>query len=84
MPVARLNTKPEGTVSPGAKASVAFEMVAGRPFNVSPVKAFSTDVAPEAPFILLTVSSTASNGAAPTLTVTLVVLQFAGLIFSQI
>ena len=84
MPVTRSNTSCAGTVEPIGRLRTEFVVVAGALLIVSPVKAFVTAVAPDAPLMPVAVSAVATIGAASTATVTTAVLQLrTGFRFSQ-
>ena len=84
LPVTGSNTRPAGTVEPEAKLRIEFAVVAGAPLIWSPVKAFTTLLAPVAPLMPETVSAVATMGDGSTTTVTVLLAQLAGLSISQI
>ena len=84
MPVAGSNTSCVGTVELMARLKRALLVVAGWPLIVSPVKAFTTLVAPVAPLMPVAVSGVAMTVDGSTFTVTVLVAQLAGLSCSQI
>ena len=59
LPVAVSNVRPAGT-APGATDKTAFDGLAATPFTVSAVKAFTTAVAPDAPFTPVALSLVAT------------------------
>ena len=64
-------------------AKLVVVAVAAAAFKVSPVKALPTLALPVTPLVLGKTSLTASIGAAPTVTVAVVVAQFVGFNFSH-
>ena len=84
LPVAGSKTSCAGTVEPVATVRMELAVVAAALLMVSPVKAFTTAVAPVAPLMPVALSLVATRGAASTTTVTTAVLQLAtGFRFSQ-
>ena len=83
-PVEGLNISWAGTVKPDASVNAEFAVVAARPLMRSPLKAFVTAVAPDAPLMPVTVSFVATTGPATMLTVMVAVLQLVGFSFSHI